>query len=411
MPGEFAGRLATIAAHLGSVNWIAIVLAVITVAGIALTRRYTPRISGSVIALVLGTVLVWALQVPVETIGTRFGGIPSGLPHFQIPALRLDLVPVLLPSVLTVAMLGAIESLMSAVVADRMSGDRHNPNVELVAQGLANVASPMFGGLPATGAIARTATNIRTGAKTPVSGMIHAAVLLAIVVFAAPLASYVPMPILAGILMMTAYGMGEWAQVPELLRLSKAEIAVWLITFALTVFADLTVAVETGMILAALLFIRSVTATTTVSKVTEDYVRDGYVHTLQDKDIPPYVAIFRIHGPFLFGATDKIDEITAGVAALPPIVIVRLRNMTALDATGLLAFQDLAEVLHRSGRTLLFCGARDQPRKLMAQARFADVVGRENICDNVLEALARARAVYEGAAAAASASRAARTTS
>jgi SulP family sulfate permease len=364
-----------------------------------------------VIALVLGTVLVWALQVPVETIGTRFGGIPSGLPHFQIPALRLDLVPVLLPSVLTVAMLGAIESLMSAVVADRMSGDRHNPNVELVAQGLANVASPMFGGLPATGAIARTATNIRTGAKTPVSGMIHAAVLLAIVVFAAPLASYVPMPILAGILMMTAYGMGEWAQVPELLRLSKAEIAVWLITFALTVFADLTVAVETGMILAALLFIRSVTATTTVSKVTEDYVRDGYVHTLQDKDIPPYVAIFRIHGPFLFGATDKIDEITAGVAALPPIVIVRLRNMTALDATGLLAFQDLAEVLHRSGRTLLFCGARDQPRKLMAQARFADVVGRENICDNVLEALARARAVYEGAAAAASASRAARTTS
>jgi SulP family sulfate permease len=310
----------------------------------------------------------------------------------------------LLPSVVTIAMLGAIESLMSAVVADRMSGDRHNPNVELIAQGIANVASPMFGGLPATGAIARTATNIRTGAKTPVSGMIHAATLLAIVLFAAPLASYIPMPILAGILMMTAYGMGEWKQIPELLRLSKAEIAVWLITFSLTVFADLTVAVETGMILAALLFIRNVTATSTVSRVTDDYVRDGYVHTLQNKDIPPYVAIFRIHGPFLFGATDKILEVTEKLDELPPIVIVRLRNMTALDATGLLAFQDLAETLHAHGRTLLFCGAREQPRRLMAQSRFAECVGRENICENVLEGLARAKSIYEASPKAESAS-------
>ncbi|HEX4823566.1 MAG TPA: SulP family inorganic anion transporter [Candidatus Polarisedimenticolaceae bacterium] len=395
VPGDFTGRIATIAVHLGEASPIAIALAAGAALTIALTRKYAPRISGSVLVLLLGTVLVLVLRLPVETIGSRFGGIPSGLPHFEIPALRLDLVHGLLPSVLTVAMLGAIESLMSAVVADRMSGDRHNPNVELVAQGVANVVSPMFGGLPATGAIARTATNIRTGAKTPVSGMIHALVLLAIILFAAPLASYVPMPILAGILMMTAYGMGEWGQVPELLRLSKAEIAVWLITFSLTVFADLTVAVETGMILATLLFIRNVTATTTVSRVTDDYVRDGFVHTLQDKDIPPYVAIFRIHGPFLFGATDKIAEITERLEALPPIVVVRLRNMTALDATGLLAFQDLAEVLHASGRTLLFCGARDQPRKLMAQARFAEIVGRENICDNVLEALARARAIHE----------------
>jgi SulP family sulfate permease len=293
-------------------------------------------------------------------------------------------------------MLGAIESLMSAVVADRMSGDRHNPNVELIAQGIANVASPLFGGLPATGAIARTATNIRTGAKSPVSGMIHAATLLAIVLFAAPLASFIPMPILAGILMMTAYGMGEWGEIPQLLRLSKSEIAVWLISFSLTVFADLSVAVEAGMFLAVLLFIRSVTATTTVSEVTEDYVNDGYFHMLQDKEIPDYAVIFRIHGPFLFGATDKISEITRRINDLPPIVIMRLRNMTVIDSTGILALEDLAEAMHASGRTLLFCGARAQPRRLIGQAGFAEIVGKENICENVLEALARAKVIYEG---------------
>jgi SulP family sulfate permease len=397
LPGDFAGRIRALAAHLDTANPVAIAMAMTAVVTIALTRKYAPRISGSVLILVVGTAVAWALNLPVATVSTMFGGIPAGLPHFEIPSLRLDLVPGLLPSVLTITMLGAIESLMSAVVADRMSGDRHNPNVELIAQGVANVASPMFGGLPATGAIARTATNIRTGAKTPVSGMIHAATLLAIVLFAAPLAGLIPMPVLAGILMMTAYGMGEWKQIPELLRLTPAEISVWLITLSLTVFADLTVAVEAGMILAVFLFIRNVTATTTVAKVTDDYVRDGYVHTLQDKEIPPYVAIFRIHGPFLFGATDKIAEITDSIDQQPPIVIVRLRNMTVIDATGLLAFQDLAQAMHASGRTLLFCGAREQPRKQMERAGFADVVGRENICDNVLTALARAKTVYESA--------------
>jgi len=399
LPGDFTGRMRELAAHLSTVNAAALVMATAAVVTIVLTRRFVPRISGSVIVLFVGTALAYALHLPVDTVASRFGAIPSGPPHFAIPALRLDLVPALLPSVLTVAMLGAIESLMSAVVADRMSGDRHNPNVELVAQGIANVASPLFGGLPATGAIARTATNIRTGAKTPVSGMIHAATLLAIVLFFAGVASHIPMPILAGILMMTAYGMGEWKQIPDLLRLTPAEISVWLITFALTVFADLTVAVEAGMILAVLLFIRNVTATTTVAKVTDDYVKDGYAHTLQDKEIPPYVAIFRIHGPFLFGATDKIAEIVDRIDEQPPIVIVRLRNMTVIDATGLLALEDLAEAMHASGRTLLFCGAREQPRKQMERAGFADVVGRDNICDNVLTALARARAVHEGVAA------------
>jgi SulP family sulfate permease len=361
---------------------------------ILVSRKLAPRISGTVFVLVGGTLLTWAASLPLETVGSRFGGIPTGLPHFQIPAFRPELMLGLLGPALTVAMLGAIESLMSAVVADRMSGDRHNPNVELMAQGAANIASPLFGGLPATGAIARTATNIRTGARTPVSGIVHALTLLAVLLFAAPLAAYIPMPVLAGILMVVSYTMGEWGQIPELLRLTRPEIAVWALTFALTVFADLTVAVEAGMILAVFLFLRTVTTTTTVSRVTEDYVREGYQHTLQDKDIPPYVAIYRVHGPFLFGSTDKIAAIVDHLDAQPPIVILRLRNMTAIDATGLLAFQDLAERLRATGRYLLVCGAPSQPRALMERSGFADTIGRENLCEHVLAALDRAKRLY-----------------
>ena len=398
VPGDFLGRMAAVGGGLGTISWTAVLLASSGVAVILLTRRYVPRISGTVVVLFGGTALVYALGLPVDTIGSRFGGIPAALPRPVLPVFRPDLVLQLLSPALTVAMLGAIESLMSAVVADRMSGDRHNPNVELVAQGIANIASPIFGGLPATGAIARTATNIRTGAKTPVAGMIHAATLLVVLVCGAPLASYIPMPVLAGILIVVAYTMGEWHQVPELLKLTRAEIAVWLVTFGLTVFADLTVAVEAGMILAVLLFIRSVTQTTTVSRVTSDYIREGYVHALQDKDIPDYVAVYRIHGPFLFGSTEKIQEIHERIAELPEIVILRLRNMTALDATGLLAIEDLAKELKRSGRTLLVCGARQQPAALMHQGEFERHVGSENICDNVLAALDRARAIHEPAA-------------
>ena len=214
-------------------------------------------------------------------------------------------------------MLGAIESLMSAVVSDRMSGDKHNPNVELVGQGVANILSPLFGGLPATGAIARTATNIRSGAKTPVAGMIHALTLLAIILFAAPLARFIPLSVLAAILLVVSYNMGEWREIPELFKQSRFEIAAWLVTFLLTVFADLTVAVEAGMILAVLVFIRKVTQTTTVAEATTEYIREGHVHILQHKEIPAYVSIFRIHGPFLFGATDKIDTIVDRLPDLP----------------------------------------------------------------------------------------------
>jgi SulP family sulfate permease len=335
-----------------------------------------------------------AFGLHVDTIGSRFGGIPSGLPAVHLPRVRPELLATLLVPAMTVAMLGAIESLMSAMVADRMSGDRHDSNVELVAQGVANIASPLFGGLPATGAIARTATNIRSGAQTPIAGLVHALTLAMILVTAAPLARYVPLAVLAGILIVVAYNMGDWAEIPELLRLTKTDVMVWMVTFALTVFADLTQAVGVGMVLAALLFIKRVADTTTVSAVTDEYVRDGQLHILQNHAIPAYVRIFRIHGPFLFGATDKLRAVLDDLDTLPPIVILRLRNMTALDATGLRAFEELAQALQASGRTLVLCGARHQPAGLIARADFHRHIGDANICGNVTEALRRARAIH-----------------
>jgi sulfate permease, SulP family len=394
VPGEFLARLEVLFRNFGSLSLVQTSLGALALLLIILFTRYVKKVPGYVVALFVGTAIVAIFKLPVETIGTRFGGIPSGWPKLQIPQFRLDLLRTLISPAVTVAMLGAIESLMSAVVSDRMSGDRHNPNAELVAQGVANIFSPLFGGLPATGAIARTATNIRSGARTPVAGMVHALTLLAIVLFAAPLARFIPLSVLAAILFVVAYNMGEWREIPELLKLSRLEIGTWAITFLLTVFADLTVAVEVGMILAALVFIRKVTLTTTVSQVTDEYVREGYAHILQHKEIPAYVTIFRIHGPFLFGATDKIDELLSQVSVLPPIIILRLRNMTAIDATGLQALEKLADVVHSSGRGLILCGAREQPAQLMKQAEFEQHVGAENISRSVAEALERAKALY-----------------
>ena len=393
VPAEFGPRMQAIAAHLSTVSPASTVLAATALAVILVIRKLYPRIPGTVIALAGGTAAVAMFGLDVETIGSRFGGIPSGLPDAVLPTFELALIPTLLRPAITVAMLGAIESLMSAVVADRMSGDKHNPNLELIAQGVANVASPIFGGLPATGAIARTATNIRSGARTPVAGMIHAVVLLVILVAAAPLAAYIPMPVLAAILFVVSYNMGEWPEIPKLLKLTKMDISVWLVTLLLTVFADLTLAVEVGMILAALLFIRKVSATTTVTMVTPEYIEASRAHSLQDKAIPQFVAIFRIHGPFMFGMTDKISNITDRIDDLPPVVIVRLRNMTAIDATGIHALEELADRLRQSGRTLVLCGAREQPAALMRAADFHQHVGDRNICPNIEAALMRAEEV------------------
>ena len=392
--GEFLDRMAAVWRHIGTYSAASVAVGTGALATILLVNRFVRAVPGTIVALLLGTLSAWALQLPAETIGSRFGAIPSGLPPLHIPTFDPALITKLISPAVTVAMLGAIESLMSAVVADRMSGDRHNPNVELIAQGVANVVSPMVGGLPATGAIARTATNIRSGARTPVAGMIHALTLLVVLLAGAQLAGLVPMAVLAAILFVVAWNMGEWHEIPALLKQSKADVAVWAVTFLLTVLADLTVAVEVGMVLAALLFIRRVSHTTTVSRVTDDYVDEGRVHVLQDKPIPPYVAIFRVHGPFLFGATEKITAVIDRIDELPPVVIFRLRNMTAIDATGIRALEEVATRLHDSGRTAIFCGALEQPRTLLRASEFPQHVGEANFVPHVDAALARAREIH-----------------
>jgi sulfate permease, SulP family len=395
VPGDFVGRMEALASHFSTISLTATLLAASALVIIVLFMRYLKRVPGSIVALLIGTAVVVALRLPVETIGTRFGGIPSGLPSLVLPHFDAGKIMPLLSPALTVALLGAIESLLSAVVSDRMSGDKHNPNVELVAQGIANIASPLFGGIPATGAIARTATNIRSGAKTPVAGVVHALTLLAVLLFAAPLAQYIPLAILAAILMVVSYNMGEWKEIPKILKMTWADISVWLVTFALTVFADLTLAVEFGMVLAALLFIRKVSQTTRVTRITAEDINDGRLHILQDKHIPEYVTVIRIHGPFLFGTTEELAVVADHLQDLTPVVILRLRNMTAIDATGLLTLEEFADKLHAAGRTLILCGARPQPAKLLQQANFGRHVGRENICLHIEQALQRAEYVRQ----------------
>ena len=399
VPSDFLGRARMLLHYSGTMRWQTIAVATASLAIILLWPRLTRRVPGSIIALLLLTLIAVFFHLPIETIGSKFGGIPQGFPHFALPNFRAEHILPLLPSAFTVALLAAVESLLSAVVADGMSGDHHNSNMELVAQGVANIASPLFGGIPATGAIARTATNIRSGALTPLAGMVHALTLLAILLVAAPLARFVPLATLAAVLFVVAYNMGEWREIATILRLSKTDIAVWLTTFALTVLADLTVAVGVGMALAALLYIYRISETTTVATVTPQYLQDGQAHVLQDKDIPTNVTILRIHGPFLFGTTDKLAEATTDLSQFGDIVILRLRNMTALDATGIHALEQFFERLHKVGKALLLCGARDQPSHLIARSDFLKHIGAANVLPHIQAALTRARTIqgaFEG---------------
>jgi SulP family sulfate permease len=394
VPSEFLPRMRLLLSHFVTLNWAALSLGLATLAIILILPRFTRRIPASIVALLVCTIASVLLHLHVETIGTRFGGIPRGMPSFAIPTFHAEHILPLIPSAFTVALLAALESMLSAVVADGMTGDRHNPNVELMAQGIANIASPVFGGIPATGAIARTATNIRAGARSPVSGIIHALTLLAVLLVAAPLASYIPLSTLAAVLFVVAYNMGEWHEIGTIFHLDFTAISVWLVTFGLTVFADLTVAVGVGLALAALLYIYRISETTSVLPVTDDYIRDGLAHSLQGRIIPPYVTLLRIHGPFLFGTTEKLVDATANIEAFAPIVILRLRNMTAIDATGTHAIETFARRLTESGRTLLLCGAMQQPSELLQHPRFLERVGPENIMPNIQAALDRARQLH-----------------
>jgi SulP family sulfate permease len=398
VPSEFLARMRLLISHFATLNWAAVGLGLGTLFIIVFLPRLTRRVPASIVALLVCTIVAAVFHLHVETISTRFGGIPRGVPPFSIPVFHAEHILPLIPSAFTVALLAALESMLSAVVADGMTGDRHNPNVELMAQGIANIASPVFGGIPATGAIARTATNIRAGARSPVSGMIHAATLLFILLVAAPLASYIPLSTLAAVLLVVAYNMGEWHEIGTIFHLDLTAISVWLVTFALTVFADLTVAVGVGLALAALLYIYRIAETTTVAPVNDDYIRDGLPHVLQGRIIPSYVSLLRIHGPFLFGTTEKLVDATRNIEAFAPIVILRLRNMTAIDATGTHAIEVFAKRLTESGRTLVLCGAMQQPSKLLQHPRFLDRVGRENIMPNIQAALDRAKELHIGKA-------------
>ena len=395
VPGEFIERMQYIAANLDSADIGSIIIALLSLGVILLMPRITRRVPGSIVALLGATLCVGIMGIPVETIGSRFGGIPTGLPQFQVPEFRTDLIVPLLPSALTVALLAAIESLLSAVVADSMSNDRHNSNVELVAQGVANLTVPLFGGIPVTGAIARTATNIRSGARSPVSGMIHALTLLAIILFAAPLARFIPLATLAAVLFVVAYNMGEWREIPLILRLNRKEISVWLITFILTVAADLTIAVEVGMILAALLYIHQVSRTTVVAPLTSEAIEKAKAHIVQDHNIPPYISIFHVQGPLLFGAAEKLSRLALSIDGLQPVVILRMRYMTAIDATGLYAIEQFHEKVHQSGRTLLLCGLRGQPKKFVITSNLPRLIGARNILPNIRSALHRAEVIHE----------------
>jgi SulP family sulfate permease len=396
VPSEFLPRIQLLAAHFNTVNWYALGVGAGTLAIILILPRLNKRIPSSIVALLVFTGISAALHLPVETIGTKFGGIPQGFPPFSLPNLHAEHILPLIPHAFTVALLAALESMLSAVVADGMTGDRHNSNVELVAQGVANMASPLFGGIPATGAIARTATNIRSGARSPVSGIIHAATLLLILLVAAPLASYIPLATLAAVLFVVSYNMGEWHEIGSIFRMDFAAILVWLLTFALTVFADLTVAVGVGLAISALVYIRRVADTTSVSMVTDEYIHEGEAHSLQGRTLPAYVSVLRIHGPFLFGTAEKLVDATADLSEFASIVILRLRNMTALDATGIHAIESFAKRLRKSGRTLLLCGARPQPGRLMDGTKFLEELGRENVLPSVQAALDRAEAIHAG---------------
>jgi SulP family sulfate permease len=394
VPGDLAGRITALAAHADTVNWTALAVACGALGIIVLWSRFKTMLPGTIVAIAICTVVVAWLHLPVETIGSAFGGIPQGPPPFTPPHWQPELVGALVPTAFTLAFLAAVESLLSAVVADNLTGDRHDSNAEIIAQGIANIASPLFGGIPATGAIARTATSIRAGAQSPVAGMIHALALLLVLLFAAPLARFIPLAALAAVLMNVAYHMGEWRHIAAIVRLSKADIAVWLTTFALTALVDLTVAVGVGMSLAALLYIYRIAETTTVASVTDQVLADSRNHALRDLDIPAYVSVLRINGPFLFGATEKLDSATTDLSAFNETVILRLRGVTALDATGAYALERFGERLHASGRSLLLCGVGTQPERLLRGSHFLERLGSENVLPDIRSALDRAAQLH-----------------
>ncbi len=394
VPSEFIEKMKALGQHIGTAHWPTLALAAASLVIILFwPKKWQRRVPGSIVALVLGTVAVAMFSLPVETIGSRFGGIPQGLPKPHIPQLSWDNIQHLFQPAMTIALLAAIESLLCAVVADGMVDDRHDANQELIAQGLANIISPLFGGIAATGAIARTATNVKSGARTPVAGIVHAVTLLIILMVAAPLAKFVPLATLSAVLVTVAFHMGEWHNFARLPKWPVCDSAVFLSAFALTVVVDLTVAVEIGMVLAAILFIKRSSETTQIMAVDESTETEGSHHSLVGKEVPKGVMVYRMMGAFFFGAVDKLESVLKRVNQEPEVLILRMRKVVAMDATGLNALEDLYEKLRKRGKYLVLSAPHTNPLMVMEKAGFIDRLGRENVCPHIDAALDRARVI------------------
>jgi len=395
-PADFIAKWHALLAHLPTVNWWAAGLASATVLIIAWWPRVGRRIPGAFIALIATTAAVHWFRIPVETIGSRFGHIDAGLPRPHLPDVTWDTMRVLLGPAFTIAMLGAIESLLSAVVADGMIGGRHRSNMELVAQGVANLVSPLFGGIPATGAIARTATNVKNGGRTPVAGMVHAATLLLITLFFGRWASLIPLATLAGILVVVSYHMSEWRAFRMELRAPRSDLAVLLITFTLTVIVDLTTAIEVGMVLAAFLFMRRMAEVTDISALTHEFTDpeddfEGDPNAVRRRVVPPGVEVYEISGPFFFGAAETFKDRLSQIAGKPRVLILRMRHVPAIDSTGLNALRDLVRRCRREGTLVLLSDVHAQPVVALERSGLYEELGEENVTGNIDDALNQAR--------------------
>ncbi len=400
VPSHFLPKWGAMLGALDTVNPAAAALGIGTVALIVLLRRYAPRVPGMLVAMLLATVAAALLHLDIETIGSRFGDLPRLLPSPALPSLHGVNLDHLVAPAFTIALLAAIESLLSATVADGMTGGQHRPDTELVAQGIANIAGIVFGGIPATGAIARTATNIKSGARTPVAGMVHALVLLLLLLACAPLAKAIPLATLAGILVVVSYNMSERHHFISLLKGPRSDRFVLLLTFVLTVLVDLTVAVQVGVVLSALLFIRRMAEIADVSAITRNLRGDGDSDddpmSLATREVPPGVEVFEVSGPFFFGMADTFRNAMRGLERPPAALVLRIRNVPAIDATGLHVLRELHRKCRRDGTELIFSGVLPQPRAVFIRSGFMKEVGRRNFHPTIDDALERARGLVAG---------------
>ena len=396
VPSEFFEKLVVYSQNFFSLNYWSLFIGLVSLIIIIFFPRITHRIPGSIVAIIVATILVQIFHLPVETIGSRFGEIPSSLPTPTLPDFDFEVIRNLISPATTIAILAAIESLLSAVVADGMIGGKHRSNMELIAQGAANIVTPLFGGIPATGAIARTATNIKNGGRTPVAGIIHALVLLLIMLFFGSWAKLIPMATLAAVLIIVAYNMSEWRSFVEIFKYPKSDIIVLLTTFGLTIIFDLTIAIQIGMILAVLLFMRRMAMVTNVGIITrelEDEEEKVDTNSIQNKKVPDGVEVFEISGPFFFGAVSKFRDTVRIVENPPKIIIIRMRDVPAIDSTGIHAIEQLLKETKKHGTHLVLSGVHTQPLMALAQAGFIQKIGEENVHGNIDDALDRAREI------------------